>query len=88
MSGIKFEMGSNSICLSLAGIVVDLVCLCTQLLLFQNHLQYKPFNRTIMPNTEIEVPMVESIFTLLKARNYELKCLVEKHFHFIEGQEL
>ena len=40
-------MGCNSICVSLLGRVVSLVCLHTQLILFQNHLQYKPIARAV-----------------------------------------
>ena len=68
MSGIEFEMGCNSICISLAGIVVCLVCLCTQLLLFQKHLDYKPIDRGITPNAETEVSMVKNIFTFIEGQ--------------------
>ena len=68
MSGIAFDMGSNAIYVSLAGILVSLVCLCTELYLLQKHLQYKPIDRDITPNAETEVPLVESIFTFIEGQ--------------------
>ena len=44
MSDIEFEIGYVSICVLVACIVVSLVCLHTQLFLFQKHLQYKPID--------------------------------------------
>ena len=48
--------------------MVSIVCLCTQLFLFQRHLQYKPIDTAITPNAETEVPMVERIFTLIEGQ--------------------
>ena len=59
-------MGGNSICVSLVGRVVSLVCLCTELILFQKHLQYKPIAKAIIPIADTEVPMVENIFTFIE----------------------
>ena len=57
-------MGCNSICVSLVGRVGSLVCLHTQLILFQKHLQYIPIARAIIPIADAEVPMVENVFTI------------------------
>ena len=59
-------MGCNSICVSLVGRVVSLVCLCTQLSLIQKHLQYKPIAKAIIPIADVEVPMVENIFNFIE----------------------
>ena len=59
-------MGCNSICGSLVGRVIGPVCLCTQLILFQKHLQCKPIVKAIIPSADAEVPMVENVFTFIK----------------------
>ena len=59
-------MGCNSRCVSLVARVVSLVCLHTQLILFQKHLQYKPIVQDIIPNADVEVPMVENVFTFIE----------------------
>ena len=40
--------------------------LCTQLILFQKHLQYKPIAKAIIPNTDAEVCMVENMVTFIE----------------------
>ena len=59
-------IGCNSVCVLLVGRVRDLLCLCTQLFLFQKHLQYKPIAKAIIPNADAEVPMVETVFTFIE----------------------
>ena len=59
-------MGCYSICVSLVGQVVCLVCLHTQLIIFQKDLQYKPIAKAIIPNADAEVPNVENILTFIE----------------------
>ena len=59
-------MVCNSVHVSLVGRVVGLVYLCTQLILFQKNLQYKPITKAIIPSANVEVPMVENIFSFIE----------------------
>ena len=63
-------MGCNSIYVSLAGRAVSLVCLHTQLILYQKHLQYKPIAKAIIPSADAEAPMVENVLLLFMTTNY------------------
>ena len=71
MSGMGFEIGCHSICISLTGGLVSLVCLCTQLFSFQKYLQYKPIDRAIILISARGIPMVKNIFISMRTRNYE-----------------
>ena len=66
MSGIGFEIGCISICVSLTGKVVSLAYLCTQFLLFGRHSQYKPIDRAIILIAANGVYMVKNIFTFVE----------------------
>ena len=66
IQGSEFVISCNSICVSLVGRVVSLVCLCTQLSSFQKWLQYKSFSKVILPLADAEVPMVEKVFTFIE----------------------
>ena len=66
MSCNGFEIGSNSICVSLTGRLVSLVCLWTQLFLFQKHLQYKPIDRAIILIAATGGSMVNKVFTFIE----------------------
>ena len=74
MLGVEFKMCCNSICVSLVGMAVSLVCSHTQLFLFQKHLQYKPIAQDITPIAEAEVPMIENVFTFID--DHELRRYV------------
>ena len=66
MSSIWYEIGYNLICASLTGIVVSLVCLCTQLFLFQKCLQYKLTDKAITLAAATEAPMVKNVFSFIE----------------------
>ena len=56
----------NSICVSLVGRVVSLVCLCTQVIYFENICITNPIAKVMIPIANAEVPMVENIFTFIE----------------------
>ena len=65
ISGILFKIGCNSVCVSLAGRVVSLVCLYIQLFLFWKHLQYKAIDRALILIAATGVPMVKNVLTFI-----------------------
>ena len=56
-------MGCTSICVSLLDMVFGLVCLCTQLILFQNICSINQLLMLFIPSANIKVPMVKNVFT-------------------------
>ena len=50
---------------------VGLVCLHTQLFLFQKHLQYKPIERVVILTAATGVPMGKNVFSFIEDQNYE-----------------
>ena len=60
-SSNRFEIGSSLMWVLLTGRETGLVCLCTQLLPFQKHLQCNTIDRKYMTITAIGVPMVKNI---------------------------
>ena len=61
-------MGYNSTCVSLAGIVVNLACLHTQLFSILKTFAVQTNWPAITQNAEFELPMDESIFTFIEGQ--------------------
>ena len=68
-------MGYSSICGSLLGRVVGVVCLHTQPILFQKHLQYKLIANAIIPSAVVKLPLDENAFTFSEDQKLVLYAL-------------
>ena len=70
MSGNRFEIGFNLTCVLPTDRAVGLVYLCTQLFLFQKHLQDKPTDRAIILIAAIVVTLVKTFSFSPRTRNH------------------